>query len=146
MKICFTCSGGGHLEQLVTLASELKFNDCYFLTYRDDVTKSLSNDWKIRFIKDPERNLISTIINFYKSLRFFLKDKPDLVITTGAGVSLPMLIISKFFFRKVIFLEDVYKINKFSLFGKFASLFANLVIVQWANLKNVYYSILTIYL
>jgi UDP-N-acetylglucosamine transferase subunit ALG13 len=59
---------------------------------------------------------------------------PDIIMTTGAGVALPMCYIAKLFRKRIIFIESFCRVKKPSLFGRLIYPIANLTIVQWAPL------------
>ena len=77
---------------------------------------------------------------FNKSLYIFLKEKPDIVISTGALASIPILVLGHIFKKKVIYLESFAKINSPTMTGKFVykHKLANRFYVQWETMKEIY--------
>ena len=69
---------------------------------------------------------------------FFLKEKPDIVISTGALATIPMCIVANLFRRKIIFIESFAKINSPTLTGKLLYKFADKFFVQWESMKEFY--------
>ena len=59
-----------------------------------------------------------------------------MIISSGAGVSLPIVIIAKLLRRKVIHIELVCQVDKLSKTGFFMKHLADIFIVQSATLKN----------
>jgi UDP-N-acetylglucosamine:LPS N-acetylglucosamine transferase len=138
IKICIACSAGGHLTEILTLKSVFRKYNHFFVTFkREDIKTRL---WKenIYFVSDPKRNPFKFLLNFFQSLKIFLKEKPDLVITNGAGVVIPLCYIAKFFGSKVIFIESLAAVFKPSLSGRIIYPIANLFIVQWKRLLKFY--------
>ena len=78
------------------------------------------------------------IYNFFTSLKIFLKERPDFVISTGALATIPMCIIAKIFRKKVIFIESFAKVNSPTLTGKLIYKFADQFYVQWEDMLKVY--------
>ena len=78
------------------------------------------------------------LINTIKTLEIFFKEKPDVVISTGALATIPMCIIAKVFRKKIIFIESFAKINSPTLTGKLVYKLADQFYVQWEEMKKFY--------
>ena len=92
------------------------------------------NDIKIsknRYIK----NLIK---NTFVALRVLRKEKPDLVISSGAAVAVPFFYIAKLMGKKLIYIEVFDRIDKPTLTGKLVYPIVDEFIVQWDEMKKVY--------
>ena len=105
MKICFIASSGGHFEQIMMLRPLMDKYESFIVT--EKTSYSVANDSiPSYYLKQVNRNevkfLFNMIINSIKTLKIFLKEKPELVISTGALATIPMCIISKLFKKKVI--------------------------------------------
>jgi beta-1,4-N-acetylglucosaminyltransferase len=138
MKICLICSGGGHLNELMQLKNSFQNYPHYFVSFKRPNSIQLAKKEKTYFIKCPARNPIYFIINFFQSIKIFLKEKPDLIISTGADVALNTCIIGKIFGKKIIFIESFARIKELSLTGKIIYKFADLFLVQWKELAKKY--------
>ncbi len=138
MKICLAASAGGHLTQIRKLDTLYRNYDYFFVTFYAEPLKDLSATEKFYFVLDPGRNIIKFLVNAIQSLRIFLKEKPDIVISTGAGVAIAMCWWARLFGKKVIFIEDWCVVEKPSLSGRMVYPVANLFIVQWGNLIKFY--------
>jgi len=136
MKLCIACSAGGHLSEVKQLEEYYKKHNHFFITFKRFDSIELNKTNKVYFVVDPKRNLFSFIHNFIQSFFILLKEKPDAVISTGAGVALPTLLIAKLMGKKTVFIESFCRINSGSFSGKIAYRFAGLFLVQWKeNLK-----------
>jgi len=136
LKLGLACAGGGHLNEMVQLESVYSKYEHFFYTMEVGLAKTLTKKHKVYFTKDPVRNPFLNIFNFYQSLGVFLKEMPDVIITTGGGVSLPMCVIGKCMGRKVIYIETFSRVFKPSMMGRIVSKFADLTIIQWEELKK----------
>lgn len=138
-KICLVCSAGGHLNQMKELIAPLSaVSDVYLVTLdREDSRTLLKQHIRHYFIRDI-RDQGTLLSNFSDSLRVFLKEKPDIVITTGAGSALWTCLLARLFFKKVIYIESFARVEEPSAFGKFIYRFASKVLYQWPKLKNFY--------
>lgn len=137
IKIIMISSSGGHYEQLRMLQS---LNDIFDLVWITEKTNYLEKaDYLL-----PQTGLkdkifpIKMIKNIVLSSYIMIKEKPDYIISTGAMVSIPMLIIGKVFKKKIIFIETFARINYGTKTGRFVYKFADLFIIQWQSLKETY--------
>ena len=81
MKICLACSGGGHLSELMQLRDFYRKREHFFLTFRRPNSDELAKNEKTYFVTDPKRNPFALVLNFFQSLKVFMKEKPDVVLT-----------------------------------------------------------------
>jgi beta-1,4-N-acetylglucosaminyltransferase len=138
MKIALAASAGGHLTQVRKLETLYRNYDYFFVTFYAEPLKDLSKSERFYFVLNPGRNIIKFLLNAVQSLGIFLKEKPDVVISTGAGVAIAMCWWARLFGRKVIFLEDWCVVKRPSLSGRLVYPAASLFIVQWESLLKYY--------
>ncbi|MBI1694381.1 polysaccharide biosynthesis protein [Lactobacillus crispatus] len=140
MRILFTCSSGGHLEELLQLKKIIKENESYLLTEANQLKKETFN--RIFTVKQINRKEKFFFLHFieliFYSFFVYKKIKPDVIISTGALVTVPISIIAKLFHKKVIYIESFARIYKPSLTGKIMYKFADVFIVQWKELLKYF--------
>ncbi len=132
------CSSGGHLLQILQLKRVYNKYSYFFLTFKRNMTEDLSRTEKVYFVSDPGRKLLNIFLCFFQSFRIFLIEKPDIVISTGAGVSVPICFIVKLMMKKVIFIESFSRVFYPSFSGRLVYLISDLFIVQWKPLLKFY--------
>ena len=66
----------------------------------------------------------------------FFRERPNIILTTGALVAYPACVIGKLMVAKVIFVESFARTKKLSLTGKLVYKFVDLFIVQWPTLSE----------
>lgn len=141
MKICFIASSGGHFEQLMMLKPLMDKYESFIITEKTNYLVSY-NEQKFYYLKQVNRHefkfLYYMICNTLKTLKIFLKEKPDVVISTGALATIPMCIVAKLFKKKIVFIESFAKINSPTLTGKLVYKFADKFFVQWESMKEFY--------
>lgn len=139
MKICFAASGGGHLKDILLIKNFYKKYNHFFVTFRRPNTISLAKKEKVYFIIDPKRNPIKLIKNIIQSLSILRKEKPEVIISTGAGVAVPICYFGKLLFgSKIVFIEVFCRTEEPSLSGKLIYPISDLFIVQWKKLLEFY--------
>jgi UDP-N-acetylglucosamine:LPS N-acetylglucosamine transferase len=67
-----------------------------------------------------------------------LKEKPDLIITTGVLAVIPLCLIAKLFGKKLIYIESFAKISSPNKSGELLYKYADQFYVQWPQMKSVY--------
>jgi UDP-N-acetylglucosamine transferase subunit ALG13 len=137
-KICYACSGGGHLNQLLQIVTKIKANDIFFITIDREDSHSKLEEYRKYFVRDTDKRILFSVINAYESFKIIKKEKPDFVITNGGGSALFPTYFAKLFGTKVIFIESFARIKEPSLFGKMVYPIADLTLIQWKELKNYY--------
>ncbi|MBM6962070.1 polysaccharide biosynthesis protein [Bacteroides caecigallinarum] len=143
-KIVFIASSGGHLTQLLQLKPLFKDYDSYLITEKDISTSVLTIDGaKVLYFTPTRKNkLIEYLWGNFKSLlssiKYFFIIKPDVVISTGAGVCVYFCYLAKLFGKKIIFIETYAAIQGKSGAGKLIYPIADRFYVQWESMKKFY--------
>lgn len=141
-KICLVSSCGGHFMELIQLIPAVKEYDFYILTEKNIASKSILEKYRHYYLSQQERKGIMFIFKFswniIKSLCIFLKERPNIIISTGAGASYPTCKIANLFGKKVIYIESFAKINNKSKTGELVYKFADKFYVQWPEMLKVY--------
>ena len=139
MKICISCSAGGHLIEALQIKEAYEDWDHFFITfYQEGVIDELKNE-RVYFLTDIKRNVFLFLKCFFETFLVMVKEKPNVIISTGAGISIPSIIIGKIFLRsEIIFIESFTRIHEPSLSGRIAYYFSDLFFVQWKQLLKRY--------
>lgn len=78
------------------------------------------------------------LVNSVKALKIWIKEKPDLIITTGTMVAYPFYLLSIICKKKFIFIETFGRANMPTVAGKLMEKHSDLFIVQWETQKKHY--------
>ena len=137
-KLCFICSSGGHLAELLPVGKRLgKKHDHFWITFRNPMTNNTLKGEKYYLVHDPIRNPVIFLKLVFHSLLLFLKERPDVVVTTGAGMAVPFSILAKMFGSRLIFIESFCRTDGPSLSGRALYRFSDKFYVQWEqNLQH----------
>lgn len=140
-KICFVSSSGGHWEELMCLEEISKENQSFYVTEDGGQISdnSKENIYLVPQINRHEKTFIFKFISlFAKANKILRKEKPDIIITTGALASYPFCVLAKLSGKKVIYIESFARVYEKSLTGKLVYPFADLFIVQWESMLKCY--------
>jgi UDP-N-acetylglucosamine:LPS N-acetylglucosamine transferase len=140
-KICFAASSGGHFEQISMLKPLMEKYDSFLVTEKTDYSFEIDNE-NMYFLNQINRNekfaLLKLLGISCTSLYIFLKEKPDLIITTGVLAVIPLCLIAKLFGKKLIYIESFAKISSPNKSGELLYKYADQFYVQWPQMKSVY--------
>lgn len=84
------------------------------------------------------RNIKNLIRNTFVAWKVLRKERPDLIISTGAAVAVPFFYVGKLLGVKVIYVEIFDRIDRLTLTGKLVYPIADRFIVQWEELTVRY--------
>ena len=139
LKICVACSPGGHMVQARRLASAYEGHDYFYFTFAGPVARELQKTARVRTIPNVVRSRPDLwIIGALYSAYLALVERPDVIITTGAGVVVFFCFLSKLLGAKLIFLESMAKIERPTLTARLLYPFSDLFIVQWPGLLRFF--------
>lgn len=142
MKIAFIASSGGHLEQLMMLKPLMEKYPCCVITEKT-AYKASPTGQTTYYVPQVNRHepafLPKMLVIACKELWVFLKEWPDVVISTGALAVIPFCLIAKLFRRKLVFIESFAKVTSGNLTGRFLYRFADRFYVQWESMLEVYH-------
>lgn len=140
-KICFAASSGGHYEQLLMLKPLMEKYRSFVITEKTQY-KSVVDGQKMYYMKQVNRKektfILAMLINAFKSLFIFIKERPDVVITTGVLAMIPISLLAKIFRKKLVYIESFAKITSPTETGKFLYKYADRFYVQWESMKEFY--------
>lgn len=139
MKVCLVGSSGGHLTHLYMLQPFWKDKERFWVTFDKEDARSLLKDEIMYPCYYPtNRSLKALIINTKRAWKILKKEKPDLIISSGAAVAVPFFYLGKLFGAKTIYIEVFDRINKPTVTGKMVYHVTDKFIVEWEEMKSVY--------
>lgn len=139
MRVCLVGSSGGHLAHLYMLKPFWKDKERIWVTFQKEDACSLLEGEKMYPCYYPtNRNIINLIRNTVVAWKVLRKEKPDLIISSGAAVAVPFFYLGKLFGAKLIFIEVFDRIDKPTLTGKLVYPIVDKFVVEWEEMKKVY--------
>ena len=139
VKICIAASAGGHLNQLLQLESVWQGHDVVCLSTSEMVRTRLELIGRTHITRECNRNnLVRLTRVFFKCLKIAAKERPDVVISTGAAVGCIACYLCKMLGAKVIWLDSIANVRDLSMSGRMVRRIADLFLVQWPELAARY--------
>lgn len=137
IKVCIVSSCGGHLTEVRQLREVYSRFD-HFYVLNDKAYLPPDMEGKTYYITHSERDL-HFATNLKESLKILRKERPDILLSTGAGPIVPFAMIGKWFFGcRVVFIETFTRINSPSVTARIMYRLADHFYVQWEELLNVF--------
>lgn len=140
-KICFAASSGGHYEQLMMLKPLMEKYESFVITEQTEYSADSQGEktYYMRQVNRKEKFFWSSmLINLFKSIVIYIKEKPDLVICTGVLAMIPICLIAKMMGKKLIYIESFAKVTSPTQTGKLMYRFADQFYVQWETMLKIY--------
>lgn len=139
MKVCLVGSSGGHLTHLYMLKPFWQEKERFWVTFdKQDAASLLSGEQVYHCYFPTNRNLKNLIRNTILAWKVLGKEKPDLIVSSGAAVAVPFFYLGKLFGAKTVYIEVFDRIDKPTLTGKLVYPVTDRFIVQWEEMKAVY--------
>lgn len=135
--LCLVSSSGGHWEQLQKLQPLIDKYDGFKVTEKTQ----FEADAKYLMIQTDLKDklmIFKMIVNSFRAMRIWIKEKPDFVITTGTIVAYPFYLLAVLTRKKFVFIETFGRANMPTIAGRMMEKHSDLFIVQWETQKKFY--------
>jgi UDP-N-acetylglucosamine:LPS N-acetylglucosamine transferase len=129
-------SGGGHWVQLLRLTPAFDNCDVTFVTVNRSYRSQVPGH-RFYAVTDANRWTKIALIKAAFALAFImLKERPDVVVSTGAAPGYLALRIGRFIHARTIWLDSVANVEQLSLSGQKMGPYADLWLTQWQHLAT----------
>lgn len=133
MKICLVSSCGGHLTELRSLLPALEGHD-FFYVLNDRALLPQDMQGRTDFIVHSERDL-KFFVNLWEAWRILRRERPEAILSTGAGPAVPFALVGRTFFGcRIIYVETIASVDRPSLTGRLMYRLAHDFYYQWSTL------------
>lgn len=138
-KMCLVASSGGHMSELLKLSVIWQRQNAVFVTTTDVVRAKLQKDGAVYVVGECNRqNPWKTAIVFWRCLKTVIKEKPGVVISTGAATGFMVCLLGKCLGAKVVWLDSIANTVTLSMSGRMIRPFADLILSQWPEVAAKY--------
>lgn len=139
MKILFACSTGGHLAQLYCMRPWWEAHDRAWVTFTDSQSQSLLSGERVYSAYAPTtRNVPNAVRNLGLAIRVLRAERPDVVISDGAGVAVPFFVAARAAGIRTAYLEVYDRITRPTLSGRLCYPLSDLFLLQWPEQAETY--------
>ena len=85
------------------------------------------------------RSLKALFINTKLAFKVLKKERPDIIVSSGAAIAVPFFWLGKLFGAKTVYVEVFDRVDKPTLTGKMVYPITDKFIVEWEEMKQVYH-------
>lgn len=139
MKVGLVASSGGHLTQLCALRPWVARHERAWVTFDTPHARDRLAGERVTFAHQPtNRHLGNLARNLRLAWRWIDRERPDLVVSTGAGVGVPFLWAARAWGIKTVFVEVYDRVDARSLTGRLVAPVVDLVVLQRDAQRRLY--------
>jgi len=139
LQLLLICSSGGHFKALLQLRPFWQQHQRTWVTFDTATTRAALEGQPVTWAHSPtNRNLPNLLRNAWLSWRVLRTPRPDVILTTGAGVAVPFLILGKLLGCRTVFVESITRIETLSLSARLSLSFLDVLYVHWPQLQARY--------
>lgn len=131
LKIACVSSVGGHLAELLELEPAMTDHDHFFVL--NDASPVLPEGRRVYRIAHAERDW-RVAWNLVELARIFLGERPDLVLSLGAGPAVPAAVVARLIGIPMIYIEPSSAVTAPTLTGRLMRRLTARRFVQWPSL------------
>jgi UDP-N-acetylglucosamine:LPS N-acetylglucosamine transferase len=141
LRIGLVCSHGGHMTELLQVASAFDGHDTFFITYDSAPTRAMDSAYLVEHIGlHPVRMVRATA----RIVRILLRERPDLIVSTGAEIAIPTFYLAwalrklTIMKTRLLFIESWTRVTMPTRTGKLVYPIADVFLVQWEQMLDQY--------
>ena len=139
LDVLLVCSSGGHLAQLTALEPWSRNHRRHWVCFDTPDAVSILRDEDVTWAYHPTtRNVLNLLRNVGLAWRVLRRRRPDVVISTGAGVAVPFFVVAKLLRVPTVYLEVYDRMDSPTLTGRLCRPFTDAMLVQWDEQRNLY--------
>lgn len=140
LRVLIVCSSGGHLAQLHCLDAWWKQHERVWVTFDKADARSLLAGEKVVWGYHPtNRNLKNLARNSVLALKVLARERPDLIVSNGAGLAVPFFWLGKLLFRAGTVYVEVYdRVDSPTLTARLVRPVLDRMVVQWEEQRAFY--------
>jgi beta-1,4-N-acetylglucosaminyltransferase len=139
MRVLIVCSSGGHLVQLHNLKPWWEQHDREWVTFEKLDSKSLLAGESVTWAHHPTtRNLRNLARNLGLAWGLLRSYRPDLVVSSGAGVAFPFFLLARLLGLRTVYVEVYDRIDSATMTGRLCYPLSNLFLLQWEEQRHIY--------
>lgn len=137
--LLFVASTGGHLAQLLQLRPWWKDHDRTWVTFdKPDARSTLEGERVVHAYHPTTRHLGNLARNATLARSVLGSLRPDAVLSTGAGVALPFVLLARAKGIPTVYLEVYDRVDSVTLTGRLCRPFSSAFCVQWPEQVALY--------
>ena len=137
--VLLVASSGGHLAQLLALRPWWAERRRTWVTFGTaDAHTRLTGEYVVTAYSPTTRNVRNLVRNLWLAARTVPRERPDLVVSTGAAVAVPFFVVARLLGIPTVFIEVFDRVDSRTLTGRLCRPMSTLFLVQWPEQQALY--------
>jgi UDP-N-acetylglucosamine:LPS N-acetylglucosamine transferase len=113
--------------------------DRFWVTFDTPDAKSLLEGERRYWAHHPtNRHVPNLIRNSFQAIRILLRERPSLIVSSGAAPAIPYFWLARVFGARAVFIEVLDRLDSPTITGRVVSPIAHAILVQWAEQQRFY--------
>lgn len=138
-RVLFVCSNGGHLAQLLALRPWWETRQRSWVSFRQPDAESRLAGETVSWAHFPTTRSVRNLLrNLRLAVRVLRRERPDVVVSTGAGVAFPFFLTARALRIPTVYLEVYDRIDSPTMTGRLCAPLATRFLVQWPEQEALY--------
>jgi UDP-N-acetylglucosamine--N-acetylmuramyl-(pentapeptide) pyrophosphoryl-undecaprenol N-acetylglucosamine transferase len=135
---CFAASAGGHLDLLTALAGQvLDGRPSVWVTSDTPRGQALRDQQEVvELVPEYGRSPLRLLANLRAAAGILRRHRPEVLVTSGAGVVVPFCLLARLFGARVVMIETMARVTSPSMSARVLSRIADTTVVQWPELRD----------
>lgn len=139
MRVCLAASAGGHAGELMRLQSCWQGRECFAVVTSEAAAQEWARFGRVYVVAESDRRHPFRIIRTLAAcLRIALRERPTVIISTGAVVGCVMALLGKLYGARVVWVDSIANVERLSRSGRLIRPLADLVLTQWPEVAKQY--------
>jgi UDP-N-acetylglucosamine:LPS N-acetylglucosamine transferase len=137
MRVLLAASAGGHLRQLHVLQPWWSAHERHWVTFdTEDAVTMLAGESTTWAYHPTNRNIPNLLRNLVKTFGLVRRYRPDVIVSTGAAIAVPLFIWARIFGIRTVFIEVYDRIENPTLTARLVGPMTDLFLVQWEEQRS----------
>lgn len=138
-RLLLVASTGGHLTQLLALREWWSQYERRWVTFDNGHARAELEGEDVQFAYSPTtRNIPNAVRNAFLARTVLREYRPDIVVSTGAGVAVPFIWAARAMHIRTMYIEVIDRITTRTLTGRMVYPVVDAFAVQWPEQVALY--------
>jgi UDP-N-acetylglucosamine:LPS N-acetylglucosamine transferase len=138
LRVGLVCSHGGHLTEMQAVWPAFEGHDCFLVSYRSPRTEACTWVQHKYLLPNIGTNMARMLGTTFRARSILRHERPNVLVSTGAEIAVPFLWIGKLMRATTVYVESCCRVRSPSGTGRLVYPVADLFLVQWPALMQVY--------
>jgi hypothetical protein len=135
-RVLAVSSGGGHWVELLRVMAAFDGARVTYVTVNAEYRNEVKGE-RFRVINDATRwSRVALITMALRLLWIIVRERPHVIVTTGAAPGYFALRFGRWFRAKTIWIDSIANVDELSMSGRIARRYADLWLTQWEHLAG----------